>query len=315
MKKIMRPYNTMEDLNLQDSIGFKPSAYIPSYVYNGNSHQLDAKDDEDAECRFKVKDNELKWNMSINGLNLERKVSIAHPEKLFGACGVASCAASLGMGAICISSASDRLEAFKICTFEFDTRPLDIKYTLNLSKGKYRGNITIKTVLYLAEDPSGDERYPKQKGTILGELDHYVVDLFDDQTLFPVYEVTSDDPAPWWVACNWNDIEDDPFISEYVAIVINKSNPMYEQLCVKNEEKFNPLMLAEVMSAAMQTIISKIRESDTQWQRIMSNVTFAEGTIAYMVQYMRTTLEWDFSSPECIAKSIREYVYSRMAIT
>ena len=313
MTSKMSFFNMLQDTDLSDKIGYFFNDYSPSYVKDGREFVLNAEFKQDDKASFKIVDPNLSWNISTDGLRLKKNIRLDHPEILFGEKGIADNCAVLGLAVICTSTVSDRLEAFRMCTFSSSQTSLECGCEISLSAGKYRGNTVLKTVIYLEEDDGSNPNFPKQSGTILGELDRFNVMLFDNKALFPVYEVQSPGSPPWWVVCDWSDIEEDPFISEYVAIVINRSGEMYSQLSLEEGNAyFNPGYLAEVMSSAIQTIIEKAKESVVQWSRIMSDATFAEGTIAYMIQYMRTTLEWDFSSPEITAKSIRSYVYSKL---
>ncbi|KQM10201.1 hypothetical protein AOA81_04860 [Methanomassiliicoccales archaeon RumEn M2] len=306
-------FKTLEDTNLLDKIRYSAGQYAASYIKGESEFKLDVDEDPDDAASVKIKDKNFSWDISVDGLMLTRKIKIESPSMLFGNDGIADADSILGLAVICTSSVSDRLETFNICSFGADETSIEYVGKVNLSAGKYRGNAILKTVLYLVENRGKNSGFPKQSGTILGELDRVNIILFDNDTLFPVYEVQSEEPSPWWAICEWTNIEEDPFTSEFVAIVINKSSKIYPQISLKeNSSDFNPGYLAEIMSSAIQTIIEKIKESTTQWNRIMSDVTFANGTIAHMVQYMRTTLEWDFSSPNLMAKSIRSYVYSRV---
>jgi hypothetical protein len=306
-------FKKLEDTNLLSRIGYSAGMYSASYTKGKSDLKLDLKKDPDRENTFSVKDKNLEWDISSDGVKFCRTVKMKFPKILFGKEGIADTDSVLGLAVICTSSVSDRLEAFRICTFDSSVSEIEHTVQVNLSPGKYRGNAVMKTVVYLAEGGKTDSDFPKQSGTILGELDVTSFVLSDSETLFPVYEVFSEEPLPWWTVCEWTDIEEDPFTYEFVAVIINQSSKMYKQLSSKDGNKdYNPGYVAEVMSSAIQTIIEKIRQSPSQWEKIMSNATFPEGTIANMIQYMRTTLEFDFSSPERTAKSIRAYVYSRM---
>jgi len=304
----------LQDTDLLDKIDYVSSNYSALYVRGGREFALETEFNPDEPTSFKIVDKDLSWNISNDGLKLTRTICLSHLELLFGESGIADVGAVLGIAAICTSTVSDRLEIFKICTFGSNQPSLKCDSEFNLSVGKYRGNAVLKTVLYLVEDNSNDSHFTKQSGTILGELDRFNIVLFDNKTLFPVYEVQSPESPPWWVVCDWSNIEEDSFTSEFVAIVINRSSKIYPQMALKEgNQDFNPGYLAEVMSSAIQTIIEKVKESSTEWNRVLSGSTFPEGTIAYVIQYMRTTLGWDFSSPELMAKSIRSYVYSKVA--
>ena len=73
---------------------------------------------------------------------------------------------------------------------------------------------------------------------------------------------------------------------------------------------FNPDYLSEIMASAIQIIIEKIRGNPGDWEKIMSDRDFLPGSIAQILQYMRQSFDWDFTSPEELAKDIRAYTYN-----
>lgn len=309
--KPMSFFKKLEDTDLAERIGYTCDDYVASYNHCNNQYPLDVMTDE--LHSLKITDSELSWNISDHGLILKRVVRLTNPQLLFGDGGIVEDDAELGLAIVCVSPTSNLLETHSICRFKCDDRPIEQCHEVNLPSGIYRGNAKLRTVLYLANNPScsSDAQRP---GTILGQLDQVDLTLFDDRRLFPVLEVdNSSDPSLWWVVCNWGDIGDDPFTSEFVAICINRHSDQYDQITKRDGNKaYNPAYLAEVISSAMQTIVEKIKESPVEWSRIISGASFPEGTIADVVQYMYTTFNWDLSSPESVAKSIRSYVYSEV---
>lgn len=306
-------FNKLEDTDLLEMIEFSANRYSVSYMFKEHKALLSLKQDDYVNKRFNVIDDRNHWDISKDGLFLKREIQIQKPWLLFDYSGIADSEAVLGIATICTSTESDRLEAFKVCEFDIKNTIVNTSAEIELSPGKYRDNVVIETILYLVENKEKQSIFPKQSGTVLGTLDRYDLILSDDRQLFPVYEDSKPEYPLWWVICNWSDIEEDAFVSENVAIVFNNSHSMYKYIeYVEGNEGFNIGYLAEIMSSAMHTIIEKIKESKEVWDKIMSNATFKEGTIAYMIQYMRLSFEWDFSSPELTARSIREYVYPRM---
>lgn len=308
-------FDKLEDTDLPREIKFSPTSFEASYKFKEMKSGLNLKRDNYDSEKFTVSDEKALWDISKDGLCLGRGIQIKHPGLLFGDSGIVGEKAILGIATVCTSTESDRLEAFKICEFNSEQNLIDVFFEFELSPGKYRGNVVVETILYLVENKAEESFFPKQSGTVMGTLDRYSMVLFDDRLLFPVHEVSEPDSPLWWAVCNWCDIEEDAFISENIAIAVNNSHPMYIHInYVEENNHFNFGYLAEIISSAMQTFIEKMKESDEGWNKIISNATFREGTIAYMISYMKQTFDWDLSSPERIAKSIRKYVDSRMSL-
>lgn len=134
-----------------------------------------------------------------------------------------------------------------------------------------------------------------------------------EKFLFPVHEVENPGSPLWWVRCDWTSIDEDPFSSEYVCIVFNRAHGSYP-LIDENHKKFSKAMLAEIMCASIQIIIEKIRLVPNEWNRVVSDSTLPSNSIAFVIQYLRTTYSWDFSTPEALSRSIHDYVYDYMGL-
>ena len=308
-------FNRLEDTDLLRKIKFSATPYEASYEFKDQKVELSLKPDDYDLRKFNVSDEKALWNISKDGLFLRRTIQIKHPELLFDDSGITDRNSILGIAAVCVSTESDRLEVFGICELNSENDAVNMPFKFELSPGKYRGNVIIKTILYLVENNEEQSRFPKQSGTVLGSLDEFHMILSDDRQLFPVYEVSEPDSPLWWAVCNWSDIEEDAFVSENIAVVFNNSHPMYKYIEYTSVNKdFNKGYLAEIMSSAIQVIIEKMKESVEEWDRIVSNATFREGTIAFMIKYMKDTFEWDLSSPELTAKTVRAHIYSRMML-
>lgn len=279
---------------------------------NCDKQALNLISDEESRSVYKVTDSNLQWNVTKDGIELDFSILIQNIHSFFEKGGIACEGSSLGIGMICTSTVSDRLEAHTIALIDTSHSSMSKEFTLTLKPGLYRDDAIIRIVVYL-EKCGTSPGYPKNPGTILGDLGVFRIILSENRTLFPVYEKTEPKGPLWWVVCDWSNIEDDSFTSEYVAVVFNPSHRLYPRISMKEgNPEFDDGFLSEVMSSAIQIIIEKAKESETEWNRIMSGASYPEGTIAYMIQYMHNTLEWDFSSPELTAKSIREYVYSKV---
>ncbi len=299
-------FKTLEDYDYSESIGYGQCELSFSYFDGKEKITLDSKNEDSI---YEIKDKDHNWDISKHGAIIRICLKLHNLKLLFGDEGIAPELSTIGIAAICSSTVSDRLEAHKISSFTIDTGELSIDNEISLSGGKYRGNIILKIVLYLLKPGPKNSGFPTQSGTIIGTMSENIIQIFEDSNLFPIYEGEYPGLPLWWVKCQWTDIENDPFIKENVCIIINKANKNYNK--IQNDEtnkEYEPGYLSEVMSSAIQIIIEKIRNNPSEWSKIMSEHDYPVGSIASTIQYLKTTFEWDFSSPENLARDIRSYV-------
>jgi hypothetical protein len=105
--------------------------------------------------------------------------------------------------------------------------------------------------------------YAHQSGARLGPLTQPIEIIIDgDGSLFPVLEEPLGAEEPLWElkAC-WSDPQDEPFSSEYVALVLNSTHPHFDQL--RDRRALNieqsPLM-RQVFAAWLALVIANVKE-------------------------------------------------------
>ena len=306
----IRFYKTLDDNDYLEKIAYCRKNLKAFYVKDENTDSLSVK--STSESTFRVTDPEHNWNIESDGLIFQLNFSLNSLSILFGAEGIVPDDALLGIGVICTSTFSDRLDAFQIKTFDHNVKNLEVTETVSLPKGNYNGNLIFKIVLYLSSCKYPVSGFPHQSGTILGQLDTFIIDIYKENLLFPVFEADYPEQPLWWVNCQWVDIEYDLFIKENISIIINKSSKDYNKIQKEGSAEYNPGYLAEIMASAIQLIIEKIRSSPKDWEKLMSEQDYAPGTIVNIIQYMRSTFEWDFTSPEKLAKDLRTFTYKAL---
>jgi len=298
-------FRTLENTEIWKDVGFSMSDLQFSYEKEGEKIELAAEKDGNG---ITVNDERGSWNISEDGLLLSRSLTVLFPGKLFGDSGIAKPGFVLGIAAVISSISSNRTEVFECAEIRNDIKKVDLNISINLGRGKFRGNITVRTVLFLKEIREGVPEYASSPGTILGTIETIFVDMSDKRYLFPVLEVDKPDEPLWWVECKWVDATEDLFTSENVCIILNRGNKSYKYIDMEGDS-LNTAFLADVISSAIQLIIENAMKNASEWNKIETEHNLINGTISYMLRYIITTLGWDFSSPEGLAKSIRLYVY------
>ncbi|MFS2096191.1 hypothetical protein ACCC96_24590 [Pseudomonas sp. Pseusp11] len=135
---------------------------------------------------------------------------------------------------------------------------------IELAAGTLRGSglLSVQAFLgrYAAEFVPG---FAHQPGARLGSLAQPIEIVIDgDGSLFPVLEESLGAEGPLWElkAC-WSDPQDEPFSSDYVALVLNNAHPHFEQL--RDRRALNieqsPLM-RQVFAAWLALVIAQVKE-------------------------------------------------------
>ena len=145
-----------------------------------------------------------------------------------------------------------------------ESSDVEIVLDIELEAGTIRGCglLTVQAFLGQCEDRFVPG-FAHQPGARLGSLAHPIEVVIDgDGSLFPVVEEPLGEEAPLWeLKASWSDPEDEPFSSDYVALVLNSSHPHFEQL--RNRHAINieqsPLM-RQVFASWLALVIAQVKK-------------------------------------------------------
>lgn len=264
---------------------------------------------------YVLSDENERWNSNEYDLKIVRDFKIENIDPLFGSGGIASRQSRLGIASLILSPTSDLRETNK-------NRTLDISYsspnppyygeTIFLKMGRFRKKANIQTILYLKYCSNQSiDAFASEVGTKFGVLDEFTVILEGKGSDFPIMEESNLQGPLWRVDFpNFSDPMVDSFSRENVVILINNSHADYPSLKMETGS-VNPL-LKEVVASAIGVIIQKFKESDCWEQYKSEDKSFEEGSIAEAISYFERTLRLDFSSPEDISSSLRNYTDDRL---
>ncbi|MDE1196753.1 MAG: hypothetical protein PW896_16605 [Pseudomonas sp.] len=135
---------------------------------------------------------------------------------------------------------------------------------IELEPGTVRGSGFLSIQAFLGQHQGAFvPGFAHQLGARLGPLAPAIEIVIDgDGSLFPVLEEPLGANGPLWeLKAFWSDPQDEPFTSDYVALVLNNNHPHFEQLRDRrglNLEQ-SPLM-RQVFAAWLALVISKVKE-------------------------------------------------------
>lgn len=140
----------------------------------------------------------------------------------------------------------------------------DVVLEIEFKPGTVRGSGLISVQAFLGRHASEFvPGYAHQSGARLGYLTLPIEIIIDgDGSLFPVLEESLGADEPLWElkAC-WSDPQDEPFSSEYVALVLNSTHPHFDQLRDRRALSIeqSPLM-RQVFAAWLALVIAQVKE-------------------------------------------------------
>ncbi|MGE8407845.1 MAG: hypothetical protein ACN6QH_12480 [Pseudomonas sp.] len=152
---------------------------------------------------------------------------------------------------------------------------VDVVLSIELKAGTVRGSGLLSAQAFLGECPG--ERVPgfaNQPGARLGPLAQPVEVIIDgDGSLFPVVEEPLGSDGPLWeLKASWSDPQNEPFSSDYVALVLNSAHPHYEHLRDRRAMSIeqSPLM-RQVFASWLALVIAQVKaDMGTQFDMYLS---------------------------------------------
>ncbi|MGU9855290.1 hypothetical protein [Pseudomonas sp. LF245] len=185
-------------------------------------------------------------------------------EAIFGSDGVVSTEAEVLLALEWASADSCWRTLGSVHTVRHDAESDNVVLDIELAAGTVRGSGFLSVQAFLGkcatEFTPGFAHHP---GARLGLLAHPIEIVIDgDGSLFPVLEESLGVDGPLWAlkAC-WSDPQDEPFTSDYVALVLNNAHPNFEQLRdrrAQNPEQ-SPLM-RQVFASWLALVIAHVKD-------------------------------------------------------
>ena len=138
----------------------------------------------------------------------------------------------------------------------------------------------------------------------MGELAEWVVILDGSGSTFPIVVVNEPDKPLWYVDFNYSEPLVEPSEKEYIAIYLNRAHAAFPSI-EKPKTKLDQALYVEFLAGALQLILQNLMESQ-DWQDIQDGKNCEEGSIGQVMHYFKTTLNWDFDTPEKLSMSLRK---------
>ena len=293
---------TFKNINLEIyEIKFK-------YHYHGETRKLQKDFLEDN--TFQLIDNYGMWNPSDNNLEISGKIHLQNINELFGESGVACHNAKIGIGIRWTSSQSRQRGIIKVVSLSKGDLGGDFAYSYVFEAGRLRGDIKFDLIFYIekAGSPSVNEMHLANiPGTVIGTYNEYsfVLSLDGMGSMFPIYEKEMPNKPLWNVVCDWDNPASDAF-SEYVYINFNTAHKNYCYINSLDTEHYNPQVVVEIMTQAIFSIMSTLKENEEEWNEMLEGNGLSKGSVSYVINYMINSLGLSVETSADLLYSLRE---------
>lgn len=184
-------------------------------------------------------------------------------DAIFGPDGVASMDAEVLLALEWASADSCWRTLGPVTDLRHDEGGRAVVLDIELESGTVRGSGFLSIQAFLGQCKAGlVPGFAHQPGARLGPLAQPIEIIIDgDGSLFPVLEESLGADGPLWElkAC-WSDPQDEPFSSDYVALVLNNTHPHFEQLRDRRALNMESPLMRQVFAAWLALVIAQVKE-------------------------------------------------------
>ena len=297
------------------SSGYVPSEPVAGYHTESEDRLLELQDCEGTGNSFHalLRDPICDWNPEEYDLRIARQVVIPDPSGWFGKEGVCASDAVLGLALHWSSAGTEEQNAIPFGEIRKEDRDVLRNGSLHFARGSLRTSLTVTTVVYLkdAGHPSEEEKnLCRQTGTLLGTLDSYFIHVDGNGSVFPIQETAESGKPLWYIYFASDDIMEDDFSADNVAVLINRSHPDYKFID-QTSPTYNHAFFTEILSSAltvMTAAVKKKAEDEGVWDDLLEGENYRDGSIADAMHYFITRLHWDTTDLIRMSDSIHLYI-------
>ena len=297
-------YPTLTD-EWRNDAGINVEKYIFSYLYGGEECGLKQK----GSSSIKLSDPLEIWKVEDEGLSFRKKLTIAYPQLLYGAAGIACQNAEIG---ICIIWTNNQLTLTGCILPEKDiTTPTGriCEFSYSFGPGQITGDLELSVCLYIKKKADsvlpGEENLMNEEGVSIGELERVVIDFTSAYMEFPIEEYASENEPLWWVEFSqWEDPKTiELFSKENICIYLN---PNYSACPMTDGNIQNLDLLVDILSTTYLMMFNRLSEYDLK--ATIENIGLERNTICSILhQFIEScnATELRFESSEKLLKSLQ----------
>jgi len=302
--------NRLYDEHMEEALNVSIDLQFFYKDEDGSKQALRQK--EDYEYKTLLSNDDDSWDFVEKGFGLSGNVILGSPSSLFGPTKLVNADAELGLAIQWLSKQSSQRGVIPLATITSTTsNDIIIPVDYYFQKDKLFGEVHISLVAYLKKASQDSTRGQAQlTGTILGKLVEWFVILDGSGSTFPIVIVNEPDKPLWYVDFNYSEPLVEPFDKEYIAIYLNKAHVAFPSI-QKPKTNLDHALYVEFLAGALQLILQNLMECP-DWQDIQDGSNCEEGSIGQVMHYFKTTLNWDFDTPEKLSMSLHKDLDTRV---
>lgn len=196
--------------------------------------------------------------------------------------------------------------------------PRVIKLQMERATLRGYGHLTLQLILGHPGSAETNSAWAQVAGSHLGSLTERLEVVIDgDGSIFPVLEEARTAEGPLWeLSANWTDAFEEPFSSEYIALLLNRDHELFSALYERKSEsgKQTPLMRM-VLSSWIALFVCKVKdEIGDELEALVSrpNITDELGSVADAAASFVRLGALDTTSPEKLFASAQCWLDRRI---
>jgi len=268
------------------------------------------------------------WNADLHNLTVRCSVeNVSGLDSLFGAGGIAAADATLSLALEWTSADSGwRSLGPPVRLMREDLTDADGRLTLLLvlPECSVRGTGILSVQVFLGDPGSatdGDAGIARLRGARFGSLTGPVRVVVDgDGSLFPVLEERlGSDESLWHMRVGWNDPRDEPFTSEYVALILNRDHELFEQLRERrNGQSRQSALMQHVLASWIVLLVHAVRQDlESEFDVLVAGSAASDdfASIAEAAAGLVRMGELDTSSLHALSESVQRWLDRRVRVT
>ena len=292
---------------LTEELAEKAGCSTEKYEFSYLSRSWECELKQSGRSVIKLTDPLEMWKIEDDGLRINKHISIAYPEFLYGKEGIVCTKAELGICIIWTNKALTQTgiimpiydvanSSGRTCDFEFDFDP-----------GRITGDLELSLIMYVrkkADTIDEDEQsLMNEEGVTVGVLETVILDFNSAYMEFPIEEYDSPTEPLWWVEFSqWEDPKTiETFTKDNICLYLN---PHYPTCPMTDGTIKNPDMLIEILSMTYFLIFNRLSTDDLRATRFDTGLE--PGSICSVLhQFIEDCVDLRFDSDERLLKSLQ----------
>lgn len=300
---------------LTDDMAEKSGCSVEKYSFSYTSGEYEYDLKQKGRSTIKLTDPSEIWNIENDGLRIEKQISIAYPDFLFGKNGIVCADADLGICIIWTNKTLTQTGSIlpvndittpngRKCYFEYDFEP-----------GTISGDLELAVVLYVRKKADtvleDEQNLMNEEGVSVGVLETVVLDFNSIYMEFPIEEIISEKEPLWWVEFSeWEDPKTiETFTKENICLYLN---PHYSLCPMTDGNIKNVEMLSEILAMTYYLIFNRLSDEDLRATRNDTNLE--PGSICSVLHQFLLDCEEEliFEPREKLLKSLQMNIMKRL---